>query len=74
MHGEAPTAPVPEKLGDYPLIDILYSPPILLKPTAETGDYPDLLFRRPWRIALLREMSTETVDAVLDGTTVVHTL
>jgi hypothetical protein len=67
MHGEAPATPVPEKLRGYPLIDILHCSPLLLKPTAETVNYPDLLLRGPSRIALLREMLNESVDVETDG-------
>jgi hypothetical protein len=62
MPGEAFTTPVPEKLRDYLLIEVLHSTFPTLKPTTETGYYMDLLFDGPSRIASLRKMLSKNVD------------
>jgi hypothetical protein len=67
MQRRAFTTPVPEKLGDYLLIDVLHCSAPSLKPTAETGDYSDLLLGGPSRIPSLREVSGKCIDAGTEG-------
>jgi len=69
MQGEVSATPVPEKRRDYLLIDILRCSPLALKPTAEPGDYPNLLLCRPSCIPSLREVPGKGVNAGTDGTT-----